>query len=70
MLIFSIVVAVLVVGGYVIRRRLRRAWYILWTGELDPDWEKLYRKWYGDAGPELLEMAGRKGSAYKSHRSY
>ena len=54
MLTFSIVIAVLVVGGYVARRRFRRAWYVLWTGELDPVWEKLYRKWYGDEGQELL----------------
>jgi hypothetical protein len=36
----SIFVAIGVLG-YVLRRNFRRAWYVLRTGDENPDWEKL-----------------------------
>ncbi len=54
MLKLSIIIAVLVFGGYVLRRGLRRSFYVLWTGDLKPDWDALYLKWYGEEGSELL----------------
>ena len=41
MLQLSILIAVLIIGGYILRKNFRRAFYILRTGELKPDWEKL-----------------------------
>jgi hypothetical protein len=27
--------------GYVLRRNLRRSWHVLYTGDENPDWEKM-----------------------------
>jgi hypothetical protein len=66
-----IVVVALVLLGYVLRRNFRRSWHVLYTGDMEPDWEKLgsdryiadweRRFWKLNAGkkeagtPELLE---------------
>ena len=52
MLELSIIIAVLVVGGYLLRKNFRRSFYVLWTGDLKPDWEELEKKWYGEKGKE------------------
>jgi hypothetical protein len=36
-----IIVAVVCVVVYLLRRNFRRAWYVLRTGAENPDWEKL-----------------------------
>jgi hypothetical protein len=36
-----IIVAGLGVLAYVLRRNFRRSWYVLRTGDENPDWEKL-----------------------------
>jgi len=36
-----IIVTILCVVVYVLRRNFRRAWYVLRTGDENPDWEKL-----------------------------
>lgn len=54
MLTFSIILAVVVVGGYALRRNFRRMFYVLWTDDEHPDWDALYAKWYGEEGAELL----------------
>jgi hypothetical protein len=36
-----IIVVVLGVVGYVLRRNFRRSWHVLRTGDEHPDWEKL-----------------------------
>ena len=36
-----IIFAAIGVLGYVLRRNFRRAWYVLRTGDENPDWEKL-----------------------------
>jgi hypothetical protein len=41
MLIYILVAIAIVVFAYVKRHGFRRAWYILRTGEKNPDWEKL-----------------------------
>jgi len=41
----SIIFAVLVVSIYLLRKNFRRSFYILWTGDLKPDWKALYEKW-------------------------
>ena len=41
MLTTIIIVAMLVVFGYVLRRNFRRFWHVLRTGDEHPDWEKL-----------------------------
>lgn len=48
MLTFSIVVAALVIGGYLLRKNFRRSFYVLWTGDENPDWEALEKKWWGE----------------------
>ena len=48
MLTFSIIVAVLVFGFYFMRKRLARWSYMLRTGDKNPDWEVLERKWWGE----------------------
>jgi hypothetical protein len=47
MLTFSIIVAVLVAGGYLLRKNFRRSFYVLWTGDENPDWEVLEERWWG-----------------------
>ncbi len=44
----ALVIAALAIGAYVLRRNFRRAFYVLWTGDENPDFEALERKWYGD----------------------
>jgi hypothetical protein len=41
MLITIIVVAALALLGYVLRRNFRRFWHVLYTGDMEHDWEKL-----------------------------
>ena len=36
-----IIIAVVCVIAYLLRRNFRRAWYVLRTGDENPDWEKL-----------------------------
>lgn len=57
MLTFSIIFAVVVVGGYLLRRNFRRSFYVLWTGDLKPDWEELEKKWYGEKHDQEKESA-------------
>jgi hypothetical protein len=55
MLTFSIIIAVLVVGGYFLRKNFRRSFYVLWTGDENPDWDALEQKWYGEEGEQRKE---------------
>lgn len=55
MLTFSIIIAVLVVGGYLLRKNFRRSFYVLWTGDENPDWDALEQKWYGEEGEQRKE---------------
>jgi hypothetical protein len=41
MLITIIIVVALALLGYVLRRNCRRFWHVLYTGDMEPDWEKL-----------------------------
>ena len=41
MLITIIIVVALVLLGYVLRRNCRRFWHVLYTGDKEPDWDKL-----------------------------
>ncbi len=41
MLITIIIVVALALLGYVLRRNFRRFWHVLYTGDMEPDWEKL-----------------------------
>jgi len=41
MLITIIIVVALVLLGYVLRRNCRRFWHVLYTGDMEHDWEKL-----------------------------
>jgi len=40
---FTTIIIFVAIGvlGYVLRRNFRRAWYVLRTGDENPDWEKL-----------------------------
>jgi hypothetical protein len=40
---FTTIIMFVAIGvlGYVLRRNFRRAWYVLRTGDENPDWEKL-----------------------------
>lgn len=55
MLTFSIIFAVVVVGGYLLRKNFRRSFYVLWTGDENPDWDALEQKWYGEEGEQRKE---------------
>ena len=41
MLTAIIIVTLLLLLGYVLRRNFRRFWHVLRTGDEDPDWERL-----------------------------
>jgi hypothetical protein len=41
MLITIIIVIAVALLGYALRRNLRRFWHVLYTGDMEPDWEKL-----------------------------
>jgi len=41
MLASIVILAVVVLVGYFLRWNFRRAWYVLRTGDEQPDWEKL-----------------------------
>ena len=41
MLITIIIVVALALLGYVLRRNFRRFWHVLYTGDMEHDWEKL-----------------------------
>jgi hypothetical protein len=41
MLITISIVIGLALLGYLLRCNFRRFWHVLYTGEMDPDWEKL-----------------------------
>ena len=41
MLTTTIIVTLLLLLGYVLRRNFRRFWHVLRTGDEHPDWEKL-----------------------------
>lgn len=36
-----VILALVVVVGYFLRWNFRRAWYVLLTGDENPDWEKM-----------------------------
>jgi len=62
-----IIIAVVCVLGYLLRRNFRRAWYVLRTGDEHPDWEKLGGDYFvaswekrGLKGPALNEEANAK----------
>jgi hypothetical protein len=40
---FTTIIIFVAIGvlGYALRRNFRRAWYVLRTGDENPDWEKL-----------------------------
>lgn len=67
-LIFSIVVSVLVYGFYFMRKRIARWVYVYRTGNKNPDWEALERKWWGEDGDsgEKLEFETNAESKSKS----
>jgi hypothetical protein len=47
---FSIIIAIIAivtVACYLLRRNFRRMFYVLWTGDENPDFEALEEKWYG-----------------------
>jgi hypothetical protein len=56
-----IIVAIVCVVVYLLRRNFRRAWYVLRTGDETPDWEKLG----GDYFVADWERRGPKNSAVK-----
>jgi hypothetical protein len=56
-----IVIAIVCVVVYILRRNCRRAWYVLRTGDENPDWEKLG----GDYFVADWERRGPKNSAVK-----
>ncbi len=62
MLTFSIVVAVFVLVVYAFRRNFRRSFYVLWTGDEKPDWDAVYRRWYGEE--EGTKLWGRDGRTF------
>ena len=41
MLITIIIVVALALLGYALRRNFRRFWHVLYTGDMEPDWDKL-----------------------------
>ncbi len=41
MLITISIVVALALLGYVLRRNCRRFWHVLYTGDMEPDWDKL-----------------------------
>jgi len=61
MLLTIIVITIICVVVYVLRRNFRRAWYVLRTGDENPDWEKLG----GDYFVADWEKRGPKNSAVK-----
>ncbi len=46
MLITIIVVIAFALLGYVLRWNFRRFWHVLYTGDMEPDWEKLGADYY------------------------
>ena len=56
-----VIVAIVCVVVYFLRRNFRRAWYVLRTGDEQPDWEKLG----GDYFVADWEKRGPKNSAAK-----
>ena len=56
-----IIVAVVCAVVYLLRRNFRRAWYVLRTGDENPDWEKLG----GDYFVAPWEKRGPKNFAVK-----
>ena len=48
MLTLSIIVAGLVFGFYAMRKKLARWAYVLRTGNKNPDWDALEKKWWGE----------------------
>jgi hypothetical protein len=60
---FTTIIIFVAIGvlGYVFRRNFRRAWYVLRTGDENPDWEKLG----GDYFVADWEKRGPKNSAVK-----
>jgi hypothetical protein len=57
----TIIVAVVCVVVYLLRRNFRRAWYVLRTGDDHPDWKNLG----GDYFVASWEKRGPKNSAVK-----
>jgi hypothetical protein len=55
------IIAAVCVVVYFLRRNFRRAWYVLRTGDENPDWKKLG----GDYFVANWEMRGPKNSAVK-----
>jgi len=46
MLLTIIIVVALELLRYVLRRNCRRFWHVLYTGDMEPDWEKLGADYY------------------------
>jgi hypothetical protein len=44
----SLIIIIVAVACYLLRRNFRRMFYVLWTGDENPDFEALESKWYGD----------------------
>lgn len=57
MLKFPIITTALVVVAYLLRRNFRRMFYVLWTGDENPDFEALEAKWWEAEGREEPEQA-------------
>ncbi len=57
-----LIVAVLVVFAYVKRHGFRRAIYVLWTGNGQPDWDKLGIDYYLSSREKRDWERGRKNS--------
>ncbi len=43
----ALIVVIVGAAGYLFRRNFRRMFYVLWTGDENPDFEALEEKWYG-----------------------
>jgi hypothetical protein len=55
-----IVIVTSIVAVYLLRRNFRRAAYIFWTNEENPDWEAIYQRWYEEKWLELFLKDGKK----------
>ncbi len=60
-----IIIAAACVLVYLLRRNFRRAWYVLRTGDENPDWEKLGGEYFVAS----WERRGLKNSAVKKEEA-
>lgn len=66
MLITIIIVVPLALLGYVLRCNFRRFWHVLYTGDMEPDWEKLGADYFIASWERKrfeLKKAAKRGSA-------